>query len=52
MNAKTNVRLMQFWQLHYFINVRFAEKLADFEPGSSMAAIVAHVEAGKGAKIV
>jgi len=52
MNPKTNVRLVQFWKLHYFINDRFEEKLADFEPGASIPAVVVHVEAGKSATVV
>ena len=39
MNPKTNVRLVQFWKLHYVINDRFEGKLADFGPGASIPAV-------------
>ena len=46
MNPKTNVLLPQFWQLHYFINDRFEEKLGDFRsvPTATTSAVVAQLE--------
>ena len=35
MNPKTNVQLVQFWQLHYFINDLFEQKLGDFRSSTS-----------------
>jgi hypothetical protein len=54
MNPKTNVRLVQFWQLHYFINDRFEEKLGDFRsaPSSSMPSLVAQLESSGAVTLV
>jgi hypothetical protein len=42
MNPRTNVRLREFWRLHYFINDRFEEQLAHY---SADAVAVAALEA-------
>jgi len=54
MNPKTNVRLVQFWQLHYFINDRFEEKLGDFRSGASnsIPAVVAQLESSNAVSLV
>ena len=52
MNPRTNVRLHEFWQLHFFINDRFEEKLANFAPGSQPAATVAQLEANPAAPTI
>ena len=52
MNPKTNVRLVQFWQLHFFINDRFEEALATFSPGTAVPTVVAQLEAGPAAAAV
>lgn len=44
MNPITNVLLVQFWQLHYFINARFEEKLAIFHPATGIPTVVAQLE--------
>ncbi len=51
MNPKTNVKLVQFWQLHYFINDRFEQKLGDFRssPNDTIPSIVAQLESGNAA---
>jgi hypothetical protein len=46
MNPRTNVKIPQFWRLHYFINDRFEEKLQTFSPGLNIPAVVAGLEAG------
>ena len=51
MAPKTNVRLVQFWQLHYFINDRFEQQLANFGAGTP-ASIVAALEAGAGLSLI
>lgn len=48
MNPKSNVNLVIFWRLHYFINDRFEEKLATYSPGSDDATTVSHIEASAG----
>lgn len=52
MNPKTNVKLVIFWRLHYFINDRFEETLAHFSPGPPSAAIVALLESGAGVGVI
>jgi len=54
MNPKTNVRLVQFWQLHYFINAQFEEKLADFRASSSVSipSVVTQLEASNAAGLI
>ena len=52
MNARTNVRLVEFWQLHFFINDRFEEKLATYHPGGLAAATVAQLEGSPAAPII
>ena len=44
MNPRTNVRLREFWRLHYFINDRFEEQLANYSD-DAVAATVASLEA-------
>ena len=44
MNPRTNVRLREFWRLHYFINDRFEEQLANYS-NDSVANTVANLEA-------
>lgn len=46
MNPKTNIKLVQFWQLHYFINARFDEKLAKYKAGVAIPTLIAQLEAG------
>jgi hypothetical protein len=49
MSPRTNVRIPQFWQLHYFINNRFEEKLKNFGAANSPAsAVVVGLETGPG----
>jgi hypothetical protein len=50
MSPRTNVKIPQFWQLHYFINDRFEDKLKNFGgAGSQASTVVASLEAGAGA---
>jgi hypothetical protein len=44
MNPRTNVRLREFWRLHYFINDRFEEQLTNHS-SDAVAAAVAKLEA-------
>jgi hypothetical protein len=45
MNPRTNVRIPQFWRLHYFINDRFEEQLKKFgASGATPADVVALLE--------
>ncbi len=49
MAPRTNVKIPQFWQLHYFINSRFEEKLKNFGAAASTAStVVSSLEAGPG----
>ena len=48
MNPRTNVRRPEFWRLHYFINDRFEEQLANYAAGAA-AAVVAQLVANPGA---
>ena len=52
MKPKTNVRRVQFWRLHYFINDRFEEKLAQFSPGSATQAVITQLEASPQVKSI
>ena len=44
MNPRTNVRLPEFWQLHFFINDRFEEQLNKYQAGGKIPAVVAQLE--------
>ena len=49
MNPRTNVKIPQFWRLHYFINDRFEEQLRNYgAAGSAPADVVTGLEAGPG----
>jgi len=49
MNPRTNIKIPEFWRLHYFINDRFEEQLKKFgAPGSTPGGLVATLEAGPG----
>jgi hypothetical protein len=52
MNPKTNIRLVQFWQLHYFINDRFEEKLVAFKPATAVPAVISQIEASTAIALV
>lgn len=52
MNPKSNVKLVQFWQLHYFINARFEKKLADFRPATGIPTVVAQIEGSNAVGLV
>jgi hypothetical protein len=54
MNPRTNVKIPEFWRLHYFINDRFEEKLTTFRSAASQTipATVAAVEASSAATVV
>jgi hypothetical protein len=54
MNPKTNVKIPQFWRLHYFINDRFEEKLHSFRasPADTVPAVIAGLEAGPAVTLV
>ena len=54
MNAKTNVKIPQFWRLHYFINDRFEEKFKKYRAAASdtVPQVVAGLEAGPGLTLV
>jgi len=50
MNPRTNVRRPEFWRLHYFINTRFEEQLANYAGvGTAAAQVVAQVQANAAA---
>lgn len=48
MNAGTNIYLREFWQLHYFINAKFENKLRSYRHSStqSIPTVIAHIESG------
>ena len=52
MNPKSNVKLILFWRLHYFINDRLEEQLAHFAHGPGSAATVTVLEAGPGVAVI
>jgi|SRR5215831_12336558 len=54
MNAKTNVKIPQFWRLHYFINDRFEEKLKQYRAAASdtIQQVITGLEAGPGLTVV
>lgn len=54
MNAKTNVKIPQFWRLHYFINDRFEEKLHTFRSSASQTIpqVMVGLEAGPGLTLI
>ena len=48
MNPRTNVKIPEFWRLHYFINDRFEEKLQTFRASASqtLPTVIAGLESG------
>jgi hypothetical protein len=49
MNPRTNVRIREFWRLHYFINDRFEKQLGNYGgAGSNVSQVIASLEAGPG----
>ena len=52
MNPKTNVRLLQFWQLHFFINVKFEEQLARYSASNPVASVATSLEASPQAPLI
>jgi len=53
MNPRTNIKLVQFWQLHFFINSAFEKKLRTFRRSSSqrLLAVVADIESRNHASV-
>lgn len=47
MNPKTNIKLVQFWQLHYFINSLFESRLSDYRTSATdtIPAVIGQLEA-------
>lgn len=52
MAPKTNIKLMQFWQLHYFINAQFEHKLANYQAGVAVPTVIAQLEASPAIALV
>lgn len=44
MNPRTNIYVLEFWRLHYFIQARFAAELRRFRPGVQQPTAIARVE--------
>ena len=46
MNPLTNIRLLQFWRLHFFINAKFEAKLRSYRQRSNQAipSVIASIE--------
>jgi len=44
MNPATNIFLRDFWRLHYFINARFLEALAAYDPAGSVTKKISKLE--------